>query len=67
MEKQVRLRIAANFPGRLPMGGLTKKEFSGKLAFDRKPVAEKVAMIERGKVALRKLRLSAQPETQENH
>ena len=67
MEKSVRLRIAARFPGRLPMGGLTKKEFAGKLAFDQKPPAVKAAQIEAGKAVLRKLRLSAEDEIRRNH
>lgn len=52
MEKPVRVRIAAQFPGRIARNGLTVREHSARLAFDRLPVAVKKAMAERGKAAL---------------
>lgn len=66
MEKAVRLRIAAKYPGQLPMNGLTTAEYAGKLAFERKPLADRLAMIEAGKAVLWKHRLSAERETQNN-
>jgi hypothetical protein len=58
MEKGVRVRIAATEPGRLAMSGLTVKEHAATLAFESKPVAVRLAMIEKGKVSLAKLHTS---------
>ena len=52
MEKAVRVRIASTEPGRLAMSGLTMQEHAAKLAFDRKPVAVRMAIAERGKASL---------------
>jgi hypothetical protein len=56
MEKPVRIRISANYPGVLPMQGLTRAEWAGKQAYERKPLAVKQALIEKGKEALRQHR-----------
>jgi hypothetical protein len=66
MEKPVRLRIAAELPGRLPMGGLTKLELAAKLTFERKPVADRIAMVEAGKAALRNLHATAERTMHDN-
>jgi hypothetical protein len=52
MEKAVRVRIASTEPGRLAMSGLTVTEHAATLAFERKPVAVRLAMIEKGKASL---------------
>ena len=58
MEKGVRLRIAATAPGTHRLSGLTAAEYSATLAFERKPVAVRLAMIEKGKASLAKLHTS---------
>jgi hypothetical protein len=58
MEKGVRVRIAAKYPGELPMHGMTTREWAGKAAFDSKPLAVRLAMIEKGKASLARLRAS---------
>jgi hypothetical protein len=58
MEKAVRLRIAAKHPGELPMNGLTPAEHAATVAFERKPVAVRLAMIEKGKASLAKIHTS---------
>lgn len=58
MEKGVRVRIAAKYPGQLPMNGLTRTEHAAKLVFERKPVAVRLAMIEKGRASLAKLHTS---------
>ena len=52
MEKGVRVRIAATAPSVLRMAGLTVAEHAAKLAFERKPVAVRLAMLEKGKASL---------------
>ena len=63
MEKAVRVRIAAKYPGQLRMNGLTAAEYAGMLNFERKPVAVRLAMIEKGKVSLARLHTSNKLET----
>jgi len=52
MEKSVRVRIAAKYPGQLPFEGLMPREHAGAKAFADLPLAVKTQMIERGKRAL---------------
>jgi hypothetical protein len=56
MEKGVRLRIAAAQPGALKYAGRTVAEHAGWLNYNQKPLAVRVAMIERAKDALAKHR-----------
>ncbi len=56
MEKPVRVRIAASFPNILAKNGLTNAEWAAKQTYDRKPVAVKLAMAQRGKETLKRLR-----------
>lgn len=56
MEKSVRARIAKRFPGLLPMQGLTRPEYAGKMAFDQKPVALKCQLAQQGRDSLKRLR-----------
>jgi hypothetical protein len=56
MEKGVRIRIAAIKPGKLAMSGQTVREHAATLAFERIPVAARIAMIEKGKASLAALR-----------
>jgi hypothetical protein len=58
MEKAVRVRIATTEPSRLAMSGLTATEHAAALAYERKPVAVKLAMVEMGKASLAKLHTS---------
>jgi len=53
--KNIRLRIAATAPGTLRLAGLTVTEHAARLVFERKPVAVRLAMIERGKASLAKI------------
>ena len=62
MEKSVRIRIGAKYPGELPFRGMTPREYAATLAFQRKPVAVRLAMVQRGKTSLAKLHNSKQPE-----
>lgn len=55
MEKGVRLRIASSDPGRLKLSGLTVPEHAAALAFERKPLAVKLQMANRGKASLAKI------------
>jgi hypothetical protein len=48
MAKVIRIRIAAQFPSQPPLGGMTTAEHAAKLAFERKPFALRLAMIEKG-------------------
>ena len=52
MEKVVRVRIASTEPDRLAMSGLTLAEHAARVAFEGKPLAVRLAMIEKGKVSL---------------
>ena len=52
LEKSVRVRIAATAPGVLRMAGLTTAERAAALVFERKPVAVRLAMLEKGKASL---------------
>jgi hypothetical protein len=65
LEKGVRVRIAATSPGVLRMAGLTSAEHSAKLAFERKPVAVRLAMLAKGKASLAKLHTSHKLESYE--
>jgi len=58
MEKPVRVRIAAKHPGQLPLNGLTRAEHAGTVAFALKPLAVRLAMIEKGKASLARLHAS---------
>jgi hypothetical protein len=55
MEKAVRLRIAAKYPGQLVLGGLTAREAAGKRIYDELPLAVKSRLIETGKSNLTKM------------
>jgi len=57
MEKNVRLRIARQFPGRIFRDGLTAREDAGRVVYDRLPSATKLRLAERGKLALANLKL----------
>ncbi len=52
MEKAVRVRISASYPGLLPKNGLTDREYTAKLRYDGFSLAVKSAMAQRGKDAL---------------
>ena len=52
MEKGVRVRIAAKHPGQLPLNGMTAAESAATKAFEAKPVALRLAMVEMGKASL---------------
>lgn len=54
MEKNVRVRIAAQFPGMIPRGGLSVREYTAAQSYARLPLPTKLMMAERGKVALAK-------------
>ena len=56
MEKPVRVRIAAQFPPQLKLSGLTRQEWAGKVAFEQKPLADRIRMVEEGKRRLEALR-----------
>ncbi len=56
IEKQVRSRISANYPAILPMQGLTSAEWAGKQAYERKPLAVRLAQAQKGKDALNRHR-----------
>ena len=58
MEKGVRVRIAARYPGQFPMNGLTRAEYAATLNFERKPVAVRLAMVQKGKECLAKVHAS---------
>jgi hypothetical protein len=55
MEKGVRRRIAAKYPGQLANGGLTAREAAGKRVFNQLPLAVKSHLVEMGKVSLAKI------------
>lgn len=55
MEKRVRVRIGSQYPDLLPMGGLTSREWSGAQRMAKLSSAEKEALAERGREALKRL------------
>lgn len=63
MEKNVRLRIASQFPGVLSLGGLTRAEYAGKQAWDRKPLAVKNDLIQTAKDRLERQRKGKSPNS----
>ena len=46
MEKPVRLRIAAKYPGVLKLGGLTPMEAAGRAVWEKRSPAEKLSVAE---------------------
>jgi len=52
MEKGVRLRIAATAPGTHRLSGLTAAEHAATKCYESKPVAIRLAMVEKGKASL---------------
>lgn len=56
MEKAVRQRIAAKYPGQLANGGLTAREAAGTRTFERLPYAVKSHLTATGKDNLAKIR-----------
>jgi hypothetical protein len=55
MEKAVRQRIAAKYPGQLASGGLTAREAAGKRIFENLPLAVKSRLAATGKSNLAKI------------
>lgn len=56
IEKNVRTRIAAKYPGQLKMNGLTAPEWGALKAFESKPMALRIRLAEEGRERFRKIR-----------
>ena len=56
MAKANRMRVAARFPGALPMAGMTAREFGGWTRYQSMTPEAKAAMAERGRSGLSKFR-----------
>jgi len=54
LAKSIRSRIGAEYPN-LPYGGLTRREYAGKKAWEDKPEEEREKIIEKGKKSLKAL------------
>jgi len=54
LAKSIRSRIGAKYPN-LPYGGLTRREYAGKKAWEDKPEEEREIIIEKGKKSLKAL------------
>jgi len=52
LPKSYRLKVADMFPGVLKLGGMTPREYSGKLRWESKPQEERARLIALGKKSL---------------
>lgn len=63
LPKSYRQKVGENFKGVLKFGGLTPREYSGKIAWESKTEEERARIIERGKKSLIAVRSTNEMES----